>query len=963
MNKNKTIVIAEDSATQAAHLQFILEDYGYTVFHGNDGRKALEIVSSKKPDLVISDIMMPEMDGYELTKHIKNDPQLKHIPVVLLTTLSSLADILKGLETGAENYIIKPYEEEDLIFKINSVLQKDGKKVTDLKGDRLSITYDNCDYLVDPGSTKLADFLITTYENVLRKNKIVEEKQNELRILNESLEEKIQERTAKLTAEIEVRKKVQEELGESEKKYRLLTETLLDSIFVIDADFRFVFVNLPAAKVLRSRPSEIIGKKIIDVIKGDADEYQIEAIENVFLTNETENTISKISFPRGDTWFDTQLIPIVDKSGKPYRVLGIARDITEKKQTEIEHQTIIQTSQDGFWIVDAGTGDLLDVNSAYCSIIGYSREELLKMKVQDVEALESPEETKKHFENVFETGHDLFETKHKKKSGEIIDIEVSVNLDIVGKNRFYVFLRDITERKQAEKALHESNEKFSVLYNNSPDMFVSVSPLDATILLCNDTLLEKTGYTRMEIIGMPIFKMYHENSLEDAKKAFQQFVETGEVNDKELVIKRKDGSKLEVSLNVDVVRNEAGGILYSISSWRDITERKLADKAQHEAENNLRKLSLELQERNSDLESYAHTVAHDLKNPVGVISGFAEIISEEDNLTSEETKEYSQHIYKSSLNLVNIINELLLFASLQKTEIDLKELDMKEIVSLAIDRVIPEKEQGMIDITLPDSWLTSVGHAPWIEEVWKNYISNAFKYGGVPLKIEFGCEQNKSETHPNFVKYWIKDFGPGISEKNQKLLFKKFERLDQVKATGHGLGLSIVRRIVEKLGGKTGVESEPGKGSTFYFMLPYKCPDKNEVSKAPSINKLLSHKTLIVEDDMASDIYLGVLAKNFSNEVIHVPSGNEAVKACLNNPGIDLVLMDISLPDITGYEATRRIRESNKNVIIIVQTAYTLSNTREKAIEAGCNAYISKPIRPDLLSDIIEEQLKNRATP
>jgi len=246
---------------------------------------------------------------------------------------------------------------------------------------------------------------------------------------------------------------------------------------------------------------------------------------------------------------------------------------------------------------------------------------------------------------------------------------------------------------------------------------------------------------------------------------------------------------------------------------RDITESKNIEK-------NLRELSLELHEKNMDLESYAYTVAHDLKNPVGVIFGIAELLCTDDELTKDEIKEFSSDIYETSRNLTSIINELLLFASLQKTEINSKELDMENIVAEAIEHIIPKKEHHNIEITFSNKWLTSVGYAPWVKEVWKNYISNAVKYGGNPLKIEFGCDPIELNLNQKSIKYWIRDFGPGISQQNQKLLFKKFERLNQVKVTGHGLGLSIVKRIVEKLDGTTGLNSELGKGSTFYFTLP-----------------------------------------------------------------------------------------------------------------------------------------------
>ncbi|NQV50096.1 MAG: PAS domain S-box protein [Candidatus Marinimicrobia bacterium] len=137
-------------------------------------------------------------------------------------------------------------------------------------------------------------------------------------------------------------------------------------------------------------------------------------------------------------------------------------------------------------------------------------------------------------------------------------------------------IQDAIERKQTKEALQESEEEFRTIYNSSPDMYVSVSPVDASIILCNDTVLKKTGYSKKEIIGSPIFKMYHDDCMDEVRAAFQQFLETGEIRDKELQLKRKDGSKIDVSLNVSAVIDRSGTVLHSISSWRDITERKQA---------------------------------------------------------------------------------------------------------------------------------------------------------------------------------------------------------------------------------------------------------------------------------------------------------------------------------------------------------------------------------------------------
>ena len=270
-----------------------------------------------------------------------------------------------------------------------------------------------------------------------------------------------------------------------------------------------------------------------------------------------------------------------------------------------------------------------------------------------------------------------------------------------------------------------------------------------------------------------------------------------------------------------------------------------------------------------------------------------------------------------------------------------------------------------------------MGHPQWIEEVLVNYLSNAIKYGGTPPKIIIGANIGKAaNVAEGMVRFYVRDYGPGISAKNQKRLFSKFERLDQVKTEGHGLGLSIVQRIIEKQGGEVGVESKNiiGEGSLFYFTLPaFTMPEsvgsldlpnsKKEVipkSNTPTLAKAQwkekeKLKTLIVENDSNSTAMLGVIVKHLSKKILYAGNGNEAVNTFRNNPDIDLILMDIQMPEMDGYTATRKIRELDSNVIIIVQTANVHPSERKKAIEAGCDDYISKPIIKNELLKIIDK--------
>ena len=224
----------------------------------------------------------------------------------------------------------------------------------------------------------------------------------------------------------------------------------------------------------------------------------------------------------------------------------------------------------------------------------------------------------------------------------------------------------------------------------------------------------------------------------------------------------------------------------------------------------------ELKIRNEELSAYDHTVAHDLKNLLSIIISYSKILEDDYPLVSEnELGESLQNITEYSFKMSSVIDELLYLAEVRDTEVETQLLDMTEIIAEAKKRVAFMLEEFNAELTLPDTWPDSVGYGPWIEEVWVNYISNAIKYGGKPPIIQLGATEKPGAK----VQFWIKDNGPGIPPKDQNGLFTRFTTFDQYRKKGHGLGLSIVQRIVEKLGGRVGVESILGQGSTFNFTL------------------------------------------------------------------------------------------------------------------------------------------------
>lgn len=229
------------------------------------------------------------------------------------------------------------------------------------------------------------------------------------------------------------------------------------------------------------------------------------------------------------------------------------------------------------------------------------------------------------------------------------------------------------------------------------------------------------------------------------------------------------------------------------------------------------KLRNNLQVKNEELKAFSRTVAHDLKNPLNSISLSVEIAMDEcESKNLEGVLSELNHIRNTTFKANSIIDALLLLADTSRqTNMVMEAFDMKFVIPGIMQRMHSSIEEYGGKIFLPDRWPIASGFLPWVEEIWINYISNALKYGGKPPRVELGYDENKDH-----IRFWVKDNGNGLNDEQMKHLFVPFSRLHNDRIEGHGLGLSIVRRIVEKLGGTAGAECEIGQGCTFYFTLP-----------------------------------------------------------------------------------------------------------------------------------------------
>ncbi|MBN1976581.1 MAG: PAS domain S-box protein [Anaerolineae bacterium] len=393
--------------------------------------------------------------------------------------------------------------------------------------------------------------------------------------------------------------------------------------------------------------------------------------------------------------------------------------------------------------------------------------------------------------------------------------------------RMLGIVQDITERKQADEALSRERDLVRHIMDTSP---VGITLMDrrGQITFANARAEQVLGLAR-EGIGRRTYNDpgwhitdYDGNPFPDEELPFQRVMTTGRpVFDVRHAVEYPDGRRVLLSINTAPLFGEAGQVDVMVSTVEDVTEREQANEA-------LRRYAAELEARNEELDAFAHTAAHDLKNPLGLVIGFAEVLKMDYAVMSpEELEKYARAISQNGRRMNRIIDELLLLAGVRQAEAKVEPLDMSGVVVEVQQRLVDVIEEHQAEIVLPESWPTALGYGPWVEEVWVNYLDNAIKYGGRPPRVELGAEilplsipPAEGEGKGEMVRFWVRDNGQGLTAEEKERLFSPFTRLDQVRIKGHGLGLSLVRRIVEKLDGQVGVESEEGKGSIFSFTLP-----------------------------------------------------------------------------------------------------------------------------------------------
>lgn len=505
-------------------------------------------------------------------------------------------------------------------------------------------------------------------------------------------------------------------------------------------------------------------------------------------------------------------------------------------------------------------------------------------------------------------------------------------------NGYLLQVQDITERVKAE-------EEITMLAHSlkSVNECVSITDLNDKILFVNESFLKTYGYTRDELIGKYLGLLRSENnSPEITDEILPVTIHSGWQG--ELLNKRKDGSEFPIYLSTTTVKDKNGEVIALIGVASDITERKRFEKELIEA----REKAFESDRLKS---AFLANMSHEIRTPMNGILGFTNLLSEP-GLTSTEIREYIKIIQKSGERMLNTVNDLIDISKIETGQMQMvhSETSVKEQILNLYNFFYPETAEKRLSFILrddikPENVIIRTDISK-LDSILTNLIKNAIKY------TEKGTIEIGAKLIDNKLQIYVKDTGIGIPENRHDAVFNRFEQADfgDTRAfEGSGLGLAIVKAYIEMMGGKIELKSQPGIGSVFSFFIPVEVVVEDSAiekyhEEEKNMDELKKLKILIVEDDPVGLQFLKAVLFPYDAEIFTAENGLIAVELMKNTQEINIILMDLRMPVMDGYEATRQIREFNKQVIIIAQTAFALSGDKEKAINAGCNDYISKPI-------------------
>lgn len=1039
----RKILAIDDQKDNLISIKAIIETHipNSKVFTVLSGKEGIKTAQEESPDVILLDIIMPKMDGYEVCERLKSNESTKHIPIVMITAIKTDSKSrIKALNCGADAFLSKPIEENELCAQIKVMLRikESEDKLREEKNqirnslieseEKYKVLYENAPLpyqsLNEDGSFKdvnpawlstlgyqrnevigkyYKDFLHPDWQAHFETNFPAFKKRGYVHDVNFKIRHKKGhyidisfegcigyhpdgsfKHTYCVFQDITERKKSEEKLLNLYAWQEAIFEGSRDAIFVSNVDSQFIMVNKAACLLTAYTKEELLQMKIPDL-------HEIQDLEAYSLFHDqimngeellSESRILKKNGQKVQTEFNNSRIKIGDQ----YYMHTSARDITERKQiekalieSEEKHRTITETIPGVVYECDMDW-TFLFVSSGFKELTGYPVSDIINNNVRSYVSLMFEDDIKRITPSLDESlkRKDQFyfsEYKLKIKSRKVVWVHDSVRIlyDMEGKAIGYKgVLLDITKRKKTEKelliakekaeesetkyknALSQANQFVKILDNMPSHIYIKNKKRQYTY--ANKICLNLFNKTKESIFGSIDKEFFPPETCKQLREIDKKILENGLSTNEEVPVTLDDGSCINYLEMKFPLYDENGEIKGLCGISTDISELKQTQIDLQEAK--------EKAEESDRLKSaFLANMSHEIRTPMNGILGFTDLLKEP-KLSGKEQEKYIGVIKSCGNRLLNTVNDLIDISKIEadQMQVSVSEVDINKLNEDIFTFFRVEAQKKKLQLSLSRSSQTNdiiLSDQEKLYSILTNLIKNAIKFTQKG-SIDFGYQKKGND-----LQFFVKDTGIGIPKEILETIFDRFIRsgLDDDNYEGSGLGLSISKAYVEMLGGKIWLESEEGVGSQFYFTIPCKTvkskvsENKEVDTETKSTDTIKNLKILIAEDDIAADDLLSILVRDISKEIIHTKSGVEVVELCRNNPDIDLVLMDILLSEMNGYEATKQIRKFNKDVIIIAQTAYALAGDREKSIEAGCNEYISKPINKEELFEKIEKCL------
>ncbi len=767
-------------------------------------------------------------------------------------------------------------------------------------------------------------------------------------------------------------------LRESEEKHRHLIENSHDIIYVLTAEKQFTFVS-PAWTALVGHPaSEVVGQPFQRFVHPDDHARCMELMQAAIETGRQQEGIEhRVRHTDGSwRWHSSSIVPRRDDAGLVVGFEGIARDITERKRAEALLRATMEAVADGVLAVD-DRGAVLCRNARFAELwripqeIAVSRDDdrLLGFVLDQ---LEDPEAFLAEVRALYRSVEESFDTL-RFKDGRVFERFSSplIHNDVVA-GRVWCF-RDVTERKLAEEALRQSEERMRSITDSARDAILVMDP-QGRISFWNPAAARILGYAPEEAIGMDLHRLFVPARFRPAHAAaFPDFQRTGKGaaigKTLELAALRKDGVEVAVSLSLSAIRREDGW--HALGLIRDISVQKRAEAELLETNRHLEEATARANEMASQAKQasqakseFLANMSHEIRTPMNGVIGMTGLLM--DTELSAEQRQFAEIVRTSSEALLVLINDILDFSKVEARKLDLEMLDfdlrttLEDVAELLAVRA---QERKLNVVCLADPGLPTLlrGDPGRLRQILLNLGGNAVKFtqqGGVTIRAAVAAE----DEHRVTVRFAVTDTGIGIPREKQGALFSPFTQVDGSTTRrygGTGLGLAISRQLAELMGGAIGLESEEGRGSTFWFTAVLEKRPAGSSPEPEPLADLAGVRVLVVDDLDTNALLATTLLKAWGCRFASAADGKAALdrlrEAVREGDPYAVALLDKLMPGMDGVELGRRIKESPelRGTRLIMMTSHGERGDAALISQLGFAGYLTKPLRQSQLRECL----------